>query len=270
LLPLVSQLSLIAGQMESSFENVRVVDAELNRCRFYRAVALPVVKPASGVALELETVSFAFNGNAPILRDISMLLHEGEIAVLRGASGVGKTSILNIVSGVLQPTSGSVRVDRADLSYVPQEIALLDDSVRNNLLFGLPRMDDRNLMKALAVAQLDDFVASLPRGLDTGVGDNGALFSGGERQRFGLARAILRRSRLMLLDEATSALDEKNEGEVLRNLAESGVAILFVTHRRHAHRWAHRLYQLENGRLIEVAPATRAIDEFAVAALGRA
>ena len=270
LLPLVSQLSLIAGQMESSFENVRVVDAELNCCRLFRAATLSAVKPASGIALQLENVSFAFNGGAPIIRDVSMLLRQGEIAVLHGASGAGKTSLLNIVSGVLQPTSGSVRVDRAEISYVPQEIALLDDTVRNNLLFGLPRMDDRNLMKALAVAQLDDFVASLPRGLDTGVGDNGALFSGGERQRFGLARAILRGCRLILLDEATSALDEKNEREVLRNLAASGVAILFVTHRRHAHQWAHRLYRLENGRLIEVASATRAIDEFAVAALGRA
>src|SRR6185437_12057643 len=105
--------------------------------------------------------------------------------------------------------------------YVPQEIALLDDSIRNNLLFGLPNKSDQELMAALATAQLTDFVAAQPSRLDTGVGDNGALFSGGQRQRLGLARAILRGPRLLLLDEATSALDAENERRILESLSAS-------------------------------------------------
>ena len=268
LLPLVSQLSLIAGQMDSSFENVCIVDAELKQCHGFRTIPGPSVKPAPGFALQLQGVSFAFGDGASILNNVNLHLREGEIAVMRGASGIGKSSLLNIISGVLQPSSGSVRINRAEVAYVPQEVPLLDDTIRGNLLFGLPETGDEELMKALTVARLDEFVSSLPRGLDTGVGDNGALFSGGERQRFGMARAVLRGSGVMLLDEATSALDEENEHRVLSNLAATGAAILLVTHRRHTTRWAHHAYRLDAGQIVEERSLTAPqIDEFAAAML---
>jgi ABC-type bacteriocin/lantibiotic exporter with double-glycine peptidase domain len=106
-------------------------------------------------------------------------------------------------------------------------------------------------MEALEAARLDEFVSAQPLGLDAAVGDNGALFSGGERQRLGLARAILRGGRLLLLDEATSALDEENERQVLENLGASGRAILLVTHRVQARTFGHRVFRLEDGSLIE-------------------
>jgi ABC-type multidrug transport system fused ATPase/permease subunit len=266
LLPLVSQLSLIAGQMESSFENVRIVDAELKRCHRSRTIPRLSMKPAPGFALQLMGVSFAFSNGAPILNHVNLHLREGEIAVLRGPSGIGKSSLLNVISGVLKPSSGTVRVNRTEVAYVPQEVPLLDDTIRRNLLFGLPETDDQELMKALTVARLDDFVSSLPRGIDTRVGDNAALFSGGERQRLGLARAILRGSKLMLLDEATSALDEENERQVLSNLAATGAAILLVTHRRNIAPWAHHACRLEAGQIVEEHSLTAlAIDEFAAA-----
>jgi ATP-binding cassette subfamily B protein len=127
----------------------------------------------------------------------------------------------------------------------------LDDSIRNNLLFGLQGKSDEELMRALAAAVLDGFVETQPLGLDTGIGDNGALLSGGQRQRLGLARAILRQSQLLLLDEATSALDEENERQVLENLSASGKAILLVTHRVHTHSLARRVFRIEQGLLIE-------------------
>src|ERR1700744_2937528 len=139
---------------------------------------------------------------------------------------------------------------------MPQEIALLDDSLRNNLLFGLSDKSDVELMKALATAQLADFVAAQPFGLDTNVGDNGALFSGGQRQRLGLARAILRDARLLLLDEATSALDEKNERQILESLSGSGKAIVLVTHRVLTQVFGHRVFCLRGGCLIEEFPRT--------------
>jgi ABC-type transport system involved in cytochrome bd biosynthesis fused ATPase/permease subunit len=134
---------------------------------------------------------------------------------------------------------------------VPQEIPLLDDSIRNNLLFGLPDRTDDELMNALEAARLGEFVSAQPLGLDASVGDNGALFSGGERQRLGLARAFLRGSRLLLLDEATSALDEENQRQVLENLSASGKAILLVTHRVQPLAFGHRVFRLEEGSLIE-------------------
>ena len=254
LLPLISQMSLIAGQMDSSYENVRIVESELEECRKHRFFPLPANSPAPGVIMDLQQVSFSFHeGAAPILRNIDLKLHEGEIVVLHGASGIGKSSLLNLIAGVSQPVSGVVRVDCGNIAYVPQEVSLLDESIRNNLLFGMPARGDSELMAALAAVGLDEFVAALPLGLETPVGDNGALFSGGERQRLGLARAILRGSRLLLLDEATSALDPRTEDWVLQNLSAAGMAILRATHRTLAHRFARRVYVLEDGCLVEVS-----------------
>jgi ABC-type multidrug transport system fused ATPase/permease subunit len=257
MLPLVSQLSLIAGHMESSFENVRIVRAELAKCRECHAAPPSVQLPASGFALQLENVNFSFDEETAILHNVNLSMRKGEIAVLRGVSGIGKTSLLNLIAGVTEPLSGAIRVDRSQIAYVPQEIALLDDTIRNNLLFGLLSRSDEELMRALAAARLSEFVAALPLGLDSSVGDNGTLFSGGERQRLGLARAILRGSQFLLLDEATSALDEENEAQILDNLTAAGAAIILVTHRRNVNLFADRVLSLRDGFLVEEAHRCR-------------
>jgi ABC-type bacteriocin/lantibiotic exporter with double-glycine peptidase domain len=261
LVPLISQISIIAGQMESSYENVRIVETELDECRRHHVCELPVHLPDAGFVVQLKEVSFSFREGVPILRDVNLFLREGETIVLHGSSGIGKSSLLNLIAGVSQPTMGMIQVDRASIAYVPQEIALLDDSIRSNLLFGLPDKSDEVLMTALATAQLGDFVAAQPFGLDTGVGDNGALFSGGQRQRLGLARAILRGTRLLLLDEATSAVDEENERQILENLSTSGKAIVLVTHRVLTEVFGHRVFRLQGGCLIEEFPGMIAGDE---------
>jgi ABC-type bacteriocin/lantibiotic exporter with double-glycine peptidase domain len=266
LIPLISQISVTAGQMESSYENVRIVDAELKECQRYRACASPAHLPDPGFVAQLKEVSFSFREGVPILRNVSLSLREGETVVLHGASGIGKTSLLNLIAGVSEAATGVIQVDRKSIAYVPQEIALLDDSIRNNLLFGLSDKSDEELMKALATAQLADFVAAQPFGLDTNVGDNGALFSGGQRQRLGLARAILREARLLLLDEATSALDEENERQVLENLNLRGKAVLLVTHRVVTRVFGHRVFQLQGGHLVEEGPRMILGDEQTIAA----
>jgi ATP-binding cassette subfamily C protein CydD len=211
--------------------------------------------------MELKQVSFCFHEGIPILRDVNFCLRKGETVVLYGASGIGKSSLLNLIAGVSQPGTGVVYVDRTSIAYVPQETPLLDDSIRNNLLFGLPAKSDEELMKALAIAMLDVFVAVQPLGLEAGVGNNGALLSGGQRQRLSLARAILRGGQLMLMDEATSALDEENERQILQNLSASGKAVFLVTHRVHAQVFAQRVLRLQEGRLIEEFPQQMPRDE---------
>ena len=260
LLPLISQISFNAGQMESSFENVRILDSEVKECARWHVPTQPVQPPRPGFAIELNNVSFSFPDSEPLLRDVTFCLREGEIAVLHGASGIGKSTLLNLIAGISQPSAGTVRMDRANIAYVPQEVPLLDDSIRNNLLFGLPAKNDSELMAALATAMLDDFVAAQSLGLDVRVGDNGAAVSGGQRQRLGLARAILRGGKLLLLDEATSALDEENEGKVLENLSASGLAVLLVTHRIYTQAFAHRILHLQAGRLVEEPPRRPATD----------
>jgi ABC-type multidrug transport system fused ATPase/permease subunit len=151
----------------------------------------------------------------------------------------------------MQATTGVVHVDRGSVAYVPQDVVLLDDSIRNNLLFGLVAGSDLELMHALTIANIKEFVAAQPRGLDTAVGDNGVLLSGGQRQRLGVARAVFRGANLLLLDEATSALDEENESRVLENLKSSGVTVLLVTHRAHKYASVQRIFRLDHGCLIE-------------------
>ena len=255
MLPLISQVSFLAGQMEGSYENVLIVAFELNECRMHRTPPRTMQLPASDFVLELDQVSFSFDEGVPILRNVTLRLREGESIVLRGVSGSGKSSLLNLIAGVSQPAAGVVRVNSASVAYVPQEIAFLDDSIRNNLLFGLAEKSDAELMNALAAAKLNEFVAAQPLGLETGVGDNGILFSGGQRQRLGLARAILRGATLLLLDEATSALDEENEGQVLKNLETAGIAVVLTTHRVHKQFCGQRVCWLQEGHLIEESEA---------------
>jgi ABC-type multidrug transport system fused ATPase/permease subunit len=132
---------------------------------------------------------------------------------------------------------------------VPQDIVLLDGDIRANVVFGRKEITDDAVNAALEIACLQNVVACLPLGLDTPIGDNGNLFSGGQRQRLGIARAIVDRPKLLLLDEATSALDLENEAHVLSNLraAMSEGAILFVTHRKHPLLHADRTFRIERG-----------------------
>ena len=146
---------------------------------------------------------------------------------------------------------------------MPQDAALLDDSIRNNLLFGLPAKSNAELMKALAIANSRGICCSAALGLDTGIGDNGVLFSGGQRQRLGLARAVLRGASLLLLDEATSALDEENESQVLENLSGSGVAVLLVTHRALKPGFAERVFRLRGRSLDRRSDQDRSVPECA-------
>ena len=261
LLPIISQIALLAGQMDGSYESVKTVDSELNECRLHRERALPPLLPGPGAVLEMTQVSFLFGEKSNVLDNVNLRVEEGETILLHGVSGIGKSTLLNLIAGILQPLTGTVRVDRASIAYVPQDIPLLDDSIRMNLLFGLPEQSDEALGRALRAAELDNFVSAQPLGLDTLVGDNGALFSGGERQRLGLARAILRGSRFLLLDEATSALDEENERQVLENLSASGKAVLLVTHRLHTRWFGHRVFRLEEDGLIEELPTGLPIEE---------
>jgi ABC-type bacteriocin/lantibiotic exporter with double-glycine peptidase domain len=251
LLPLISQISFLAGQVDGSYENVHIVGDELDKCSQYRAPEPPIHLPHAAFVLEVEAVSFSFEASVPILRDVSFRQRKGETIVLCGASGSGKSSLLNLVAGITAPVSGRICVDRGSIAYVPQETALLDDSIRNNLLFGLADRSDTELINALAVANLADFVTAQPMGLSTRVGDNGILFSGGQRQRLGLARAIVRGVNLLLLDEATSGLDPESEWQVLENLTATGVAVLLVTHRIPLHFIAQRVLRLKDGVLME-------------------
>jgi ABC-type multidrug transport system fused ATPase/permease subunit len=257
MLPAVSQLFMALGQLDGAFHNIDVVRIELSNAREQRQQTLDELMPAASNILELDNVSFGYQADAPIVRDISFTLGPGEILVCRGVSGGGKTTLLNLVAGLLYADEGTICVDRSSIAYVPQEIVLLDGDFRANVVFGRRGITDDEVNAALEISCLHDAIARLPQGLDTPIGDNGNLFSGGQRQRLGIARAIVGHPKLLLLDEATSALDVENEAQVLGNLraAMSDGAILFVTHRKHAVLHADRAFRLEHGRFLSEVDA---------------
>jgi ATP-binding cassette subfamily C protein len=214
---------------------------------------------------ELRGVTTGYCPGRPVLHDVSLSIGAHETVALVGPSGAGKTTVVDVLAGLLPPERGSVHVNsralegglmrqwRSSIAVVTQEPFLLHSTVRANLRWGSGAATEPQLWQALEVAAATELVQSLPAGLDTVVGDRGVRMSGGERQRIALARAVLRRPALLILDEATSAID--NESELLIRRALSGLrgefAMLVVAHRLSTASDADRVVVLDGGRVVE-------------------
>jgi ATP-binding cassette subfamily C protein len=216
------------------------------------------------VSVTLEDIRFSYGDGPPVLDGISLAIAAGERVAFVGASGGGKTTLVQVILGLYPPSSGVVRFDgvpvdligmdvaRSHVATVLQQPALFNDSVRMNLTLGLEVPDER-LWQALEVAQLRDVVEGLDQGLDTRLGRDGVRLSGGQRQRLAVARMVLSDPKVVILDEATSALDGETEGRLHEALAEFlvGRTTLIIAHRLSAVRQADRVYVLEDGQVAE-------------------
>ncbi|MGW3286420.1 ABC transporter ATP-binding protein [Streptomyces sp. NPDC001002] len=205
-------------------------------------------------------------GDRPAVRDFTLSVAPGETVALVGASGAGKSTVLNLVIGFIRPTSGRLLLDGADMSaldlrtyrrfvsVVPQESILFDGTIRENVAYGMDEADEESVRAALRDANALEFVDRLPRGLDTLVGDRGARLSGGQRQRLAIARALIRDPKVLILDEATSALDTRSEALVQEALARllRGRTTFVVAHRLSTVRGADRIVVMGDGEILEV------------------
>ena len=206
------------------------------------------------------------NQKAPVLTDVQLTIQKGETIAFIGASGAGKTTLSDIILGLLQPEKGTIEMDGVDVyaipmqwahvvGYVPQSIFLMDDTVRNNIAFGLPddTIDDRIIWEVLAKAQLKEFIEQLPYGLDTIVGERGVKFSGGQRQRIAIARALYNKPEILVLDEATAALDNETETAVMESIdaLQGYITMIIVAHRLTTIRNCDRIYEIKDGMAVE-------------------
>jgi ATP-binding cassette subfamily C protein len=220
--------------------------------------AIPTL--SQGVSLDDVCVS---RGGQVVMESASLEVSATGITAILGPSGAGKTTIVDLLTGLVRPDTGTVRIDgvplealdlerwRAMIGYVPQELFLLHDSVRLNVSLGDPELSEADVVSALRDAGALEFVNALPEGLDASVGERGMLLSGGQRQRIAIARAIVHRPQLLVLDEATAALDAENEAAIWQTVARLGehTAVVAISHQPALTQFADRVYRIQGGKV---------------------
>ena len=223
------------------------------------------VLPPFSREVEFDDVSFGYDPSVPILRGISLKAHAGEVVAIVGSSGAGKTTLVNLLPRFHDVTGGALRVDGVDtrnatlrslreqIAIVTQETILFNDTVWNNICYGQPGMTEERVYAAARAALAQDFIAALPEGYQTILGERGQRLSGGQRQRLAIARALLKDSPILILDEATSELDSESELLVQKALANlmTERTVFVIAHRLSTIRRADRIIVLEDGLIAE-------------------
>ena len=215
-------------------------------------------------SIEIEDVFFAYpNCDNNVLNGLSMSIKKDKSIAIIGASGSGKSTLADMLLGLLEPSKGNILVDGVNINnnycgwhmligYIPQLIYIMDDTIRNNVIFGEGEADDDKIWKALENAQLADFVKNLDEGLDTVVGERGIRLSGGQRQRIGIARALYSNPKILILDEATSALDNETETAVMGAIErlKGSHTMVIIAHRLTTIRNCDEIYEIVDGKAI--------------------
>ena len=281
----LGQLLLVMGYLAQLYQPLKTISRKAASLQSYlasaeRAFALlderpdvperlharPLVRAAG--AVEFQHVFFAYNSDRPVLHDVSFAVPAGARVAIVGTTGAGKTTLVGLLTRFYDPTAGAVLLDGMDLrdyrladlrdqfAIVLQEPVLFSTSIGENIAYGRPGASDLDIVRAAKAAGAHDFIASLPRGYATPVGERGIQLSGGERQRVALARAFLKDAPLLILDEPTSSVDVKTEAVILEAMDRlmQGRTAFLITHRLSALATCDARLQLEQGRLVETAP----------------
>lgn len=222
--------------------------------------------PPFSSSVEFDGVGYSYPDGPPVLKDVNLDVRAGEVVAIVGQSGAGKTTLVNLLPRFHSPTAGVVRIDGHDLrdvtlrslreqmAIVTQETILFNDTVWNNICYGRPDMPEARVTEAAEAAMAHDFIAALPQGYHTLIGDRGQRLSGGQRQRIAIARALVKNSPILILDEATSELDSESELLVQRALANlmAGRTVFVIAHRLSTIRRADKIVVLEDGGIGEM------------------
>jgi ATP-binding cassette subfamily C protein len=282
ILPAVNRMLLSVTSLKSGAAALDIVHDDLAMLAASSQPSEDVLDPVVlNSRIVLQDVGYRYDDAGPdVLTGISLVVAKGTSVGLVGPSGGGKSTLVDLLVGLLEPTSGAITVDGVDtgrnirgwqatLGMVPQTVFLTDDSLRRNIAFGVPdtEIDDDAVRAAVTMAQLDEFVAALPAGLETSVAEAGVRLSGGQRQRVVIARALYRNPAVLVLDEGTSALDNLTEAQIIETLnrLKGRFTVIAVAHRLSSVRDCDQIVLVENGRISQVGTydeLTRTSGEF--------
>ena len=250
MLPAYDNVKMVEKQC---LENTEIIEYTENKIELNNAVTL-------------DNVSFSYRDkDHKFIENLNLKILAGKTTAIVGSSGAGKSTVADLVMGLIQPDGGEIKVDniiisknltgywRGQIGYVAQETFLFNETIRFNLLLAQPKATEKDIIEVLKLASANEFVSKLPEGLNTFIGDRGVKLSGGERQRLALARALLRKPSLLILDEATSNLDSKNENKILKAIDDlhGEITILIIAHRLSTIKNADYIYLIDQGQILE-------------------
>ncbi len=267
---LLARLMKHLGKIQQQYQNMLISESaywslaeKIDEAGREREPFLGDQKPQFNKAIRLENISLGYSGQS-VLKNASLIFPKGSFTMLVGASGAGKTTVADLIIGLLRPQKGEIWIDKlaladADLKswrqmigYVPQETLLLHDTILNNVTLGDPALTPDSVQNALRAAGALEFVEAIPQGMYSIVGERGGRLSGGQRQRIAIARALVHQPLLLILDEATSALDPDSESTIGRTLQKlrGELTIIAISHQPTLIKSADRAYCIENGQAI--------------------
>ena len=264
MLPMSNRLLISISTIRSISPSIRVVYEQINQIKNVWDDYVPDTDELNDFnELEFKNINHNFIENEKIIKNLSFKIQKNESVGIVGLTGSGKSTIINLLLGILKPTSGKILINNKQMAkvkkqwlnkigYVAQDIFLINDTIVKNVIFG-SKLDKKRLKKVLTIAQLDEWISSLPKNIDTIVGERGITISGGQKQRIGIARALYKEPEVLILDEATSSLDNNTQSKIIKNLNEINKTIttIVVAHRIETIKNCCIIYIIGDGKIID-------------------
>ena len=252
----VKSTSYALNQLNELYKNQKGTESSLNK---------PISKFDS---IDLDNVNFKYDGNEKnTIKNVNINVKKGKIVGITGPSGSGKSTLVDLIIGLIEPTTGQVKINHQPIrelkkdwlnliGYIPQEVHLNDETLKNNITFlSKKNFDKKKLYESIKMSGLESFISSNPKILDERVGEKGIKLSGGEKQRVGIARALYKDSKILILDEPTSSLDEDIESKILENIFRlKGLTLIMVTHKIYTLKNCDEILFLSNGKVVFQGP----------------